>query len=165
MWLMIVGLTLWTLVHWTPAMFPGIKQRWRGALGPGGYQGSFALLILSGLVLLVLGWRSTPAEHLYQPLLALRHPAMGLVVLGFILMGASNYNSRLKAWLRHPQLTGFMLWAIAHLLLNGDHKSVLVFSWLLLWCRLKHVARVRECRSAGHIRAGLAGALKPYMTR
>jgi len=133
MWMMIAGLTLWTLVHWTPSLFPGIKQRWREALGPGGYQGSFALLILVGLLLLVLGWRSTPAEHLYQPSLALRHPAMGLVVLGFILMGASNYNSRLKAWLRHPQLTGFMLWAIAHLLLNGDHKSVLVFSWLLLW--------------------------------
>lgn len=67
MWMMILGLTLWTVVHWTPSLTPGFKQRWRKILGPGGYQGSFALLILIGLLLLVLGWRNTPAEHLYQP--------------------------------------------------------------------------------------------------
>ncbi|MFC3194617.1 NnrU family protein [Marinicella sediminis] len=133
MTLIFAGLLLWTLVHWTPALFPGIKTRWKNTLGPGAYQGSFALLIISALVLIVLGWRSTPPEHVYQPMLSWRHPAMGLVVVGFILMGAANYASRLKAWLRHPQLTGFMLWATAHLLLNGDHKSVLVFSWMLLW--------------------------------
>lgn len=133
MLLMTLGLTLWTLIHWTPAVFPGLKNSWRDALGPAAYQGSFALLILAGLGLVVLGWRNTSPESLYQPLIALRHVAMALSVVGFILMGASNYNSRLKAWLRHPQLIGFMLWATAHLLLNGDHKSVLVFGWLWLW--------------------------------
>ncbi len=131
--LMVGGLLLWTLIHWTPSLFPGLKRGWRSQLGAGGYQGSFALLVLAGLVLIVVGWRQTPATHVYAPLSMLKHPAMALVVVGFVLMGAANYGSRIKRFIRHPQLTGFSLWAVAHLLLNGDSKSVLVFSWLLVW--------------------------------
>lgn len=131
-WL-IAGLLLWTLVHWVPAVWPALKTSWRNKLGAAGYQGSFALLVITGLVLIVLGWRHTPATHLYLPIPALQHPAMALVVLGFVLMGAANYGSRIKRIIRHPQLTGFGLWAVAHLCLNGDSKSVLVFGWLLLW--------------------------------
>ena len=132
MWL-ISGLLLWTVVHWVPAIWPALKASWRNKLGAAGYQGSFALLVLSGLLLIVLGWRQTPATQVYLPMTELRHPAMALVVLGFVLMGAANYGSRIKRLIRHPQLTGFALWAVAHLLLNGDNKSVLVFTWLLLW--------------------------------
>ncbi len=133
MTLMVLGLLLWTLVHWTPTLMPALKKGWRNRLGSGGYQGSFALLILGGLVLIVFGWRQTPAMPIYDPMPAMKNPAMGLVVIGFILMGAANYGSRIKRFIRHPQLTGFSLWAIAHLILNGDQKSVLVFSWLLVW--------------------------------
>ncbi len=132
MWL-VSGLLLWTVVHWVPALWPALKTRWCNRLGAGGYQGSFALLVFAGLLLIVLGWRQTPASHVYLPMPELKHPAMAMVVLGFVLMGAANYGSRIKRLIRHPQLTGFALWAVAHLLLNGDSKSVLVFTWLLLW--------------------------------
>jgi hypothetical protein len=35
--------------------------------------------------------------------------------------------------LRHPQLIGFSLWAVAHLLVNGDLASFLLFGGLLAW--------------------------------
>ena len=42
-----------------------------------------------------------------------------------------------KIWLgrkiRHPQLTGFGIWAIAHLLVNGDTPSFVLFGGLLAW--------------------------------
>ena len=66
MWL-IFGLLLWTLVHWVPALWPALKTRWRNRLGAGGYQGSFALLVFAGLLLIVLGWRQT---NPIQPTLA-----------------------------------------------------------------------------------------------
>jgi uncharacterized membrane protein len=133
MTLMILGLLLWTLVHWTPSLWPQLKTTWKNKLGNGGYQGSFALLVVTGIVLIVLGWRTTVPSHIYTPVVALKYVAMALIVFGFILMGMANYASRIKSRIRHPQLTGFMLWAMAHLLLNGDSRSVLVFSWLLIW--------------------------------
>ena len=33
----------------------------------------------------------------------------------------------------HPQLTGFKVWAAAHLLVNGDLASILLFGGLLAW--------------------------------
>jgi uncharacterized membrane protein len=34
---------------------------------------------------------------------------------------------------RHPQLTGFSIWAVAHLLVNGDTASFILFGGLLAW--------------------------------
>jgi uncharacterized membrane protein len=73
--------------------------------------------------------------HVYTPVTGLRHFAMLLVVIGFILMVAANFPAtRIKRYLRHPQLTGVFLWAVAHLVANGDSRSVLVFSSLAVWC-------------------------------
>ena len=35
--------------------------------------------------------------------------------------------------MRHPMLTGFLLWTIAHLLVNGDVPSFVLFGGLGLW--------------------------------
>ena len=34
---------------------------------------------------------------------------------------------------RHPQLTGFAIWAGGHLLVNGDVPSFVLFGGLLVW--------------------------------
>lgn len=39
--------------------------------------------------------------------------------------------------MRHPQLTGFKAWAVAHLLVNGDLASVVLFGGLLAWAVLE----------------------------
>ncbi len=38
--------------------------------------------------------------------------------------------------IRHPQLTGFAIWAGAHLLANGDRQSLILFGGLGLWAVL-----------------------------
>ncbi len=35
--------------------------------------------------------------------------------------------------MRHPQLTGFKIWAAAHLLVNGDLHGFILFWRLLAW--------------------------------
>ena len=64
---------------------------------------------------------------------------MLLVLLGFILFVASGQPTRIKQYLRHPQLTGLILWAAAHLLMNGDSRSLVLFGGLGLWAILEIV--------------------------
>jgi uncharacterized membrane protein len=98
------------------------------------YQSIFALCILSGLLLIIFGWRNAIGTQIYAASMALREPAMLLVVVGFILMAAANFPAtRIKRLIRHPQLSGVLLWAIAHLLMNGDSRSLLLFSTIGLW--------------------------------
>jgi uncharacterized membrane protein len=134
--MLILGLIIWVAVHLFPSVAPARRQRLVVQLGNGPYQGIFSLLLIAGLLLIVFGWRNTAPVHLYSPLAELRHPAMLLVVIGFILMVASSFPTRIKQVIRHPQLTGVLLWAVAHLLLNGDSRSVLVFTTLSTWSAL-----------------------------
>ena len=98
------------------------------------YQLLFALLILGSLVLIVSGWKNAVPQIVYLPPLVLRTPAMLLVVIAFILFVAANFpKTRFKRILRHPQLTGVVLWAVAHLMANGDSRSLLLFGTLGLW--------------------------------
>ena len=140
MTLLLLGLLLFTAVHLVPSLAPGIKSAWLGRLGENGYKGTFSLLLVAGLVLIVFGWRGTVPEFVYRPPAGLHFPALALVFLGFLLFVVSNRKSRLRRLVRHPQLTGVSLWGIAHLMLNGDNRSLLLFGGLTLWAIVEMVA-------------------------
>ena len=135
--LLITGIICFATVHLSPALAPGIKATTLQRMGDGGYRGLFSLLIAAGLVLIVLGWRSATPELGYLPPDGLKHAAMGLVLLAFLLMVTSSRPSRLRRIVRHPQLTGVITWAVAHLLLNGDNRSLVLFGGLAVWALLE----------------------------
>ena len=135
--LIIAGLIIWSLVHLVPSVAQPLKLKIKGKLGENGYKLIFTVLILASLALIVFGWRSTVPTTLYVLPLYTRHIAMFLVLIGFILFGASNYPTRIKSVVRHPQLTGVIVWAAAHLLLNGDSRSLVLFGGLGVWALLE----------------------------
>jgi uncharacterized membrane protein len=49
------------------------------------------------------------------------------------LYAASGMKTRITRAIRHPQLTAVKTWAVAHLLVNGDLASVVLFGGLLAW--------------------------------
>ena len=135
--LLMVGVCLWAGVHLIPALAPGVKQAWKGKLGEGGYMGSFALSILVALGLIILGWRSAQPSLVYLPDAALRLPALVLMVLAFALLGATKRPSRIGRIARHPQLSGVLVWSVAHLMLNGDSRSLVLFGGFAIWTILE----------------------------
>jgi uncharacterized membrane protein len=105
-------------------------------LGSNPYRGLFTLVIVASLVLMVFGWRQIIPETLYSPPAWGRLAAAPLMLIAFVLFVASNMAGNLKRWLRHPQLTGVATWAVAHLLANGEDRSVLLFGVMLVWALL-----------------------------
>jgi uncharacterized membrane protein len=140
MTLLIAGVLLWALVHFIPSLAQPLKQSMVSKMGENGYKGIFTLLMFAALALIIFGWRSIeqPAYVYHLPVWT-RHLGMLLVLLGFLLMGASNYNTRIKQFVRHPQLTGVAVWAIAHLIMNGDNRSLVLFGGLGIWAVLEIV--------------------------
>ena len=134
---MFFGLLLWSLVHFVPSVATGIKEAWVSRMGENGYKLSFTLLIAISLVLIVLGWRSALPSQLYLPPIGARHLAFLLLALAFLLFGAAQQPTRIKRLVRHPQLSGVIAWSIAHLMLNGDTRSILLFTWLAAWAALE----------------------------
>jgi uncharacterized membrane protein len=134
MTMLITGLLLWIGVHLFPSVLPGARGSLIKKLGEGPYKGLFALDIVIAILLMVFGWRSALPEYWYTPPLA-GTPVVtfALVLIAFVLMGAANAPTNLKCRLRHPMLTGVIVWAAAHLLANGDSRSVILFGGLGTW--------------------------------
>ena len=133
MTLLAIGVLLFAGLHLIKALAPPLRTDLQNRLGENGYKGIFALLVLGSMVLIVFGWRDATPQFLYSPVQALKLPALLLLVLAFGFLVASTRPSRLRRVVRHPQLTGVALWGIAHLLLNGDDRALLLFGGMTAW--------------------------------
>ncbi|MBD3679365.1 MAG: hypothetical protein HUJ27_13335 [Rhodobacteraceae bacterium] len=132
MTLLVVGLLIWTLAHMFKRLAPGARAALDDRFGPAA-KGIFGAVLLASVVLMVLGYRAAPFSPVYEL------PSWGvhlnnlLMLVAVALMGVGNSKSRLRGKLRNPMLTGTLVWAVAHLLVNGDAASVLLFVWMALW--------------------------------
>ena len=133
------GVLLWMFTHLLPSAGRPLRQSIIDRIGFNAYRGVFSLLILSALALIVFGWRGAQPSFVYLPEPALRSVAIGLTVVAIILFGASNRPSRIGRIVRHPQLTGVLVWALAHLLANGDSRSLVLFGGFAVWAVLEIV--------------------------
>ena len=135
--LIVLGLILWSAVHLIPSAAPGIKAKWIGALGKGGYRATFSLLIIAAIVLMVMGWRYALPTYLYTLSEQIHLATIGIMAFAAVLFVAAKLPTRIKRIIRHPQLTAVALWALAHLLANGDSRSVVLFGGMLVWSVLE----------------------------
>jgi uncharacterized membrane protein len=131
--LLVTGVILWSLVHFLPAGARGRREKMVGSLGEGPYKGLFSLLSVAAIVLIVLGWRSTTPAPVYAPMASASHITLLLMVVVFYLLGSANAPSNIKRFIRHPMLIGVALWGVAHLLANGDNRSIVLFGGIGLW--------------------------------
>jgi uncharacterized membrane protein len=128
MTLIILGLLLW----WGAHLFKRLTPARRAALGDAG-KGLVTVGVLAGLVLMVVGYRGVEHIDLWYPPAFLTHVNNLLMLLAVYLFAASGMKTRITRVIRHPQLTAVKIWAVAHLLVNGDLASVILFGGLLAW--------------------------------
>ncbi len=88
---------------------------------------------VAGIVLMVLGYRGNTAPDLWYPPAFLTHVNNLLMLFAVYLYAASGMKTAITRVIRHPQLTAVKTWAVAHLLVNGDLASVVLFGGLLAW--------------------------------
>ena len=135
--LLITGVLLWAVIHFMPSVAPGLRSRLVSRMGENPYRGVFALAILLSLVLIVVGWRSTPETFVYVLPPVTRMVAFVLICIAFFMIGAANHPSSIKRIIRHPMLAGVAVWATGHLLVNGTPRAIVLFGGLGVWALLE----------------------------
>lgn len=135
MMVLIVGLILFLGVHLVPTQ-PELRDGLKARIGEGPYKILFSLLSLAGLVVIVLGYHKLqlhPGKNpiLWEPPVWTRHIAVALMLPAIILLVASLVPSRIRTATRHPMLIAIKIWALAHLLANGDLGALLLFGSFL----------------------------------
>ena len=121
-------------------------------IGEWPYKGLFALVSLLGLVLIVWGFgRYLHAGYiqLWSPPTWMRHVTVALVWPAAILVTAAYIPGDIKRTLKHPMLVGIKLWALAHLLSNGDLGGIILFGSILAWAVFDRITLKRRTDAGG----------------
>ncbi|MCG8672957.1 MAG: NnrU family protein [Pseudomonadales bacterium] len=134
--ILISGMLLWMGVHLMPALLPSNKKALVAKLGRGRYMLLFTILIFTALFLIIVGWQKTSPEFVYHLSFG-RHITMLLMVVALLYFSAAKILSRIKNTVNHPQLTSVLIWACAHLIANGDTRSIILFGGMAFWSALE----------------------------
>jgi uncharacterized membrane protein len=126
--ILILGVALWSLAH----LFKRIAPERRAVLGEAG-KGLVAIALVVSILLMIFGYRWADGDWLWSPPAFLRHVNNLLVFLGFYLFAASGLQTAITRRIRHPQLSGFKAWAVAHLLVVPTLPAIILFGGLLAW--------------------------------
>ncbi|MBB6308214.1 NnrU family protein [Xanthobacter tagetidis] len=140
--MMLLGLALFVATHVVTSL-RGLRSDLIARLGEGAYKGFYSLLAASGLLLTAYGyelWRAAGPALIWNPPHAMRHLAMLLLLLAAIAAVAAYVPSHIRAVLKHPLLVAVKTWALAHLLVNGDAASMVLFGVILAWAVYDRIA-------------------------
>ena len=127
-WL-ILGVAIWAYSHLMKRVTPGI----RAGLGEGRGKGVVAVLALVAISLMIYGYKHTDYVDLWSPPAFLRHINNLLMLMAVVLVNMSASRGVMRRWMQHPMLTAVMVWAVAHLMVNGDLASLILFGGIGLW--------------------------------
>lgn len=127
--LLVLGVVLWWAAHLLKRLAPGV----RAAMGEGPGKGAVAVALVLSIVLMTIGYQRAEPVFLWALGDWTWHLNNLLMVFAVALLGAGRSRGRARSLLRHPMLTGVVVWAVAHLLVNGDLASLVLFGGLGAW--------------------------------
>jgi uncharacterized membrane protein len=122
--------------------------------GEGAYKGIYSLLSLAGIVMMAIGYgdyRQAGYIPVWDPPVFTRHIALLLVWAAFVLLASAYLPGRIRAMAKgHPMLLGVKVWAVAHLLANGDLGSIILFGAVLAWAVAARISVKRRDEAVPH---------------
>jgi uncharacterized membrane protein len=132
--LFILGLALFFASHLFTPFARGARQGLIERFGPGGYKALHSAVSAIGFALIIVGWPKADRTVLYVAPYWLVHVTYALTLLALIFLAAAYLpKGRLAAAVKHPMLAGVKAWALAHLLVNGDVRSLILFGSFLAY--------------------------------
>lgn len=146
--LLVFGLIIFLGVHSVRI----VADDWRSAQiarwGEMTWKGMYSLASIVGLGLIIWGYGLARADPvvIWSPPIWSRHLASLLTLPAFVLLVAAYVpGNRIKAAIGHPMVVGIKLWALAHLLANGNLADLVLFGSFLVWAAFSfRTARVRD---------------------
>ncbi|KML47657.1 NnrU [Burkholderia cepacia] len=158
MLVLILGLAIFLGVHSIRIVADGWRSAMIARIGEKGWKAGYAIASIVGFVLIVRGYgiARESATQLWVSPVGVRHLTGVLTAVAFVLIAASYVpRNRIKTLVGHPMLAGVMVWAVAHLLMNGTVHAVVLFGAFFVWSLVDFVvSRTRDRRDGVRYPAG-----------
>ncbi|MCJ2376093.1 NnrU family protein [Vibrio sp. ZSDZ34] len=134
MFSLLLGLILFLGIHSISIIAPAYREK-LVKKNEKAYKAVYSLLSFIGLYFIVTGHSSLRADPslVYFGDQSLRPLVSILMLVGFILFFAPYFPGKIKSVTKNPQLLAVVLWALSHLLVNGNLADILLFGAFLVW--------------------------------
>lgn len=143
--LFLIGLILFLGVHAIPIV-PSLRQGLVDRLSEAGFKAAFAIVSLIGFALIIVGYADTYQWNrvVWAPPAWMSHITVLLMWPALIALVAAYVPSRIHSALKHPMLVAIKIWALAHLLANGDLVSMVLFGSFLAYAVVDRISVKRR---------------------
>ena len=150
-WL-ILGLVLFFGAHSVRIFADDWRSRTIEAWGEKAFKGIYAVVSLVGFYALIVGYSEARMQPfvIWQPPTATRHISVLLMLFASILLVATYIpRNHFKLRMGHPMILSVKVWALSHLLANGNLADLVLFGTFLAWSVLIfRVSRARDRANA-----------------
>ena len=142
--LLILGLALFLGMHSAQIFASSPRAAAIERFGKLGWMAAYSLISALGLFLIVIGYgnaRENPAivYETYGSAIPISHILMAIAMV-LIVATYLPMSSIKKSVGGHPMLAAVILWAIAHLVVNGTYAGVVLFGSFLVWAIIDRIA-------------------------
>ena len=145
---LILGLILFLGAHSVRIWADGWRNQTIEAYGEKAFKSVYTLVSILGFYLLVVGYGEARLQTvaLWSPPIFTKHISMLLMLLSSILLMATYIpRNHFKMRLGHPMVLSVKVWALSHLLANGNLADLVLFGSFLIWAVLNfRSARARD---------------------
>jgi uncharacterized membrane protein len=158
-------LFLFGVIHLNPAV-PAWKAHAVQTFGRA-YGALYGILSLALLFAVMWAFHRVGAAPLYAAPDWGRHGNFALSLIGFLFIGIFLFRGSWRNRVKYPMAIGISLWALGHLLANGDQRSTLLFVGLAGFSVLHAVLKSRvpfapTVERDGHNLLSLLGGVALY---
>ena len=147
---LILGIVIFLGIHLVKSFAPGLRAMVVEQGGTGLWHAIHGFCALLGLCLIAYGFDVSRATTgmLYSPPKFLTHIALTLMLIAFICLAAAFLPAgKIKAATKHPAILAIKIWALAHLMANGEVNSLLLFGTFLVWGVILRISMKRRWRA------------------
>lgn len=154
MTILALGVVFFAILHLVPAV-PALKSAVKVQTGEAAYGMVFGLASIVAIVVIIIGWRNASFVPAYEPPTWGRHANFVLTFVAFLFLGIFLFRGRWRQAVRFPMGIAVVIWAIGHLLANGDWASIILFGGMMAYGSLHMALGVSNgVRPTAEVRAG-----------
>lgn len=157
--LLILGIVLFLGLHLIRVVAPGLRTSLIASLGEAGWKVAYSAASVIALIVLIYGFgEARDMTPVWSPPFWMSHITILLMLFAMIcLVAALLPAGHIAVRTKHPMVLSVKIWALAHLLSNGDGAAILLFAAFLAWGVILRISLKRRER-AGEI------TLRPFVS-
>lgn len=140
---LIFGLLITNITHLISA-FDSVRKAAIASIGKRAYFAIYGVVSILGLALIIYGYIDSDFVVVFEPEQWMVNSNKDIMFFSLWLAASQFLKTYVKHYLKIPLMIAVFLWALGHLVANGDLYSVILFTGFLIYALIGIIIKLRN---------------------